>query len=170
VVGRYAEKRDPTLACVAYKRGSCDDALIECTNRNSLFKVQARYIVDRGDGELWAKVLGDDNAFRRQLVDQVNASTRRRRHTGTREGGRERERERDRERGGAARAAPLCMLACGAGGMRCACACAAQPCSSLRRCPADSRMLPPPLRRHLRRACRSCRRRCRRAATRSRSA
>lgn len=43
VVGRYAEKRDPTLACVAYKRGSCDDALIECTNKNSLFKLQARY-------------------------------------------------------------------------------------------------------------------------------
>jgi len=42
VVGKYAEKRDPTLACVAYKRGSCDDALIECTNKNSLFKLQAR--------------------------------------------------------------------------------------------------------------------------------
>jgi hypothetical protein len=42
VVGRYAEKRDPTLACVAYKRGSCDDALIECTSKNSLFKLQAR--------------------------------------------------------------------------------------------------------------------------------
>lgn len=42
VVGKYAEKRDPTLACVAYKRGSCDDALIECTSKNSLFKLQAR--------------------------------------------------------------------------------------------------------------------------------
>jgi hypothetical protein len=42
IVGRYAEKRDPTLACVAYKRGSCDDALIECTSKNSLFKLQAR--------------------------------------------------------------------------------------------------------------------------------
>lgn len=71
VVGKYAEKRDPTLACVAYKRGSCDDALIECTNKNSLFKLQARYIVDRGDQELWDKVLGDDNTFRRQLIDQV---------------------------------------------------------------------------------------------------
>lgn len=71
VVGKYAEKRDPTLACVAYKRGSCDDALIECTNKNSLFKLQARYIVDRGDQELWDKVLDDDNTFRRQLIDQV---------------------------------------------------------------------------------------------------
>lgn len=71
VVGRYAEKRDPTLACVAYKRGSCDDALIECTSKNSLFKLQARYIVDRGDQELWDKVLADDNKARRQLIDQV---------------------------------------------------------------------------------------------------
>jgi hypothetical protein len=37
---RYAEKRDPNLACVAYKRGSCDDALIECTSKNSMFKLQ----------------------------------------------------------------------------------------------------------------------------------
>jgi hypothetical protein len=43
VVGKYAEKRDPTLACVAYKRGNCDDALIECTSKNSLFKLQARW-------------------------------------------------------------------------------------------------------------------------------
>lgn len=33
VVGKYAEKRDPHLACVAYKRGQCDDALLSCTNR-----------------------------------------------------------------------------------------------------------------------------------------
>lgn len=39
VVGKYCEKRDPNLACVAYKRGSCDDALVDCTNRHSLFKV-----------------------------------------------------------------------------------------------------------------------------------
>eukprot|EP00879_Flechtneria_rotunda_P000465 GHRR01000566.1.p1 GENE.GHRR01000566.1~~GHRR01000566.1.p1 ORF type:complete len:1351 (+),score=578.78 GHRR01000566.1:197-4249(+) len=71
VVGHYAEKRDPNLACVAYKRGNCDDALIECTNKNSLFKLQARYIVDRGDAVLWDKVLDDSNSFRRQLIDQV---------------------------------------------------------------------------------------------------
>lgn len=39
---RYAEKRDPNLACVAYKRGACDDALIECTTKNSMFKLQVR--------------------------------------------------------------------------------------------------------------------------------
>jgi clathrin heavy chain len=58
VVGKYAERRDPNLACVAYKRGSCDDALIECTSRNSMFKLQARYIVERSDYDLWLKVRG----------------------------------------------------------------------------------------------------------------
>lgn len=32
---------------------------------------QARYIVERSDADLWLSVLGDDNKFRRQLVDQV---------------------------------------------------------------------------------------------------
>ena len=72
VVGKYCEKRDPNLACVAYKRGSCDEALVDCTNRHSLFKVQARYIVERMDSDLWAKVLEEDNLFRRQLIDQVS--------------------------------------------------------------------------------------------------
>ena len=43
VVGKYCEKRDPTLAVVAYRRGQCDDELINVTNKNSLFKLQARY-------------------------------------------------------------------------------------------------------------------------------
>merc|ERR1719311_1310832 len=33
VVGAYCEKRDPHLACLAYKRGLCDDELIDVTNR-----------------------------------------------------------------------------------------------------------------------------------------
>ncbi len=40
VVGKFAEKRDPSLACVAYKRGQCDEALVECTNKNAMFKLQ----------------------------------------------------------------------------------------------------------------------------------
>lgn len=71
VVGKYAEKRDPNLACVAYKRGMCDDALVECTSKNSLFKVQARYVVERCDAELWMKVLEDGNKGRKSLIDQV---------------------------------------------------------------------------------------------------
>ena len=71
VVGRYAEKRDPNLACMAYKRGSCDEAMIELTNKHSMFKNQARYIVERADVELWLKVLDESNKHRKSLVDQV---------------------------------------------------------------------------------------------------
>ena len=70
-VGKYCEKRDPNLACVAYKRGMCDDALVACTNQHSLFKLQARYIVERQDNDLWNSVLQVDNPHRRQLIDQV---------------------------------------------------------------------------------------------------
>ena len=45
VVGKYCEKRDPTLAVVAYRRGQCDDELINVTNKNSLFKLQARLVM-----------------------------------------------------------------------------------------------------------------------------
>lgn len=84
-VGKYCEKRDPHLACVAYRRGQCDDELVRCTTAHSLFKAQARYVVERADAGLWAKVLGSagggegdgdnavvvDEATRRPLVDQV---------------------------------------------------------------------------------------------------
>ena len=71
VVGKYCERRDPNLACVAYRLGKCDDELVNCTNTNSMFKVQARYVVSRMEPELWAKVLTDENQYRRQLIDQV---------------------------------------------------------------------------------------------------
>uniref|UniRef100_V5GGT5 Clathrin heavy chain n=2 Tax=Anoplophora glabripennis TaxID=217634 RepID=V5GGT5_ANOGL len=71
VVGRYCEKRDPHLACVAYERGQCDRELIAVCNENSLFKSEARYLVRRRDSELWAEVLQEDNPYRRQLIDQV---------------------------------------------------------------------------------------------------
>ncbi|XP_038712359.1 clathrin heavy chain 1-like [Tripterygium wilfordii] len=71
VVGKYCEKRDPTLAVVAYRRGQCDVELINVTNKNSLFKLQARYVVERMDNDLWDIVLKPDNEYRRQLIDQV---------------------------------------------------------------------------------------------------
>ncbi|GLT54485.1 hypothetical protein SLA2020_276780 [Shorea laevis] len=71
VVGKYCEKRDPTLAVVAYRRGQCDEELINVTNKNSLFKLQARYVVERMDGDLWENVLNPENVYRRQLIDQV---------------------------------------------------------------------------------------------------
>jgi clathrin heavy chain len=57
VLGKYCEKRDPHLACVAYKRGKCDAEYIAVTSANSLFKLQSRYVVERMQPELWASVL-----------------------------------------------------------------------------------------------------------------
>merc|ERR1711963_314460 len=71
VVGRYCEKRDPHLATKAYERGNCDRELIAVCNENSLFKSEARYLVKRRDMELWAEVLGEENQYRRPLIDQV---------------------------------------------------------------------------------------------------
>ncbi|MBW0487421.1 hypothetical protein O181_027136 [Austropuccinia psidii MF-1] len=71
VVGKYCEKRDPTLAYIAYAKGFCDEELIRITNENSMFKHQARYLVKRRRLDLWAQVLQPDNMYKRQLVDQV---------------------------------------------------------------------------------------------------
>lgn len=71
VVGKYCEKRDPHLAFIAYKRGQCDLELVNVTNKNGMFKQQARYLVERQSPDLWAHVLKDENQYRRQLIDQV---------------------------------------------------------------------------------------------------
>jgi clathrin heavy chain len=71
VVGAYCENRDPHLAFVAYKRGQCDHELVEVTNKNALFRNQARYLVERQDQALWAYVLQPDNEYRRSVIDQV---------------------------------------------------------------------------------------------------
>jgi clathrin heavy chain len=70
-VGKYCEKRDPHLACIAYERSQCDQDLIRVCNENSLFKTQARYLVRRRDPDLWNGVLVEENPYRRQLIDQV---------------------------------------------------------------------------------------------------
>lgn len=36
-----------------------------------MFKLQSRYIVERQDPDLWAKVLVPENKHRRQLIDQA---------------------------------------------------------------------------------------------------
>jgi len=76
VVGKFCESRDPMLAVVAYKKaeGECDDQLIEVTNKNGFFKDQAKYLVVRENVDLWAKVLTEENKFRRELIDQVVAT------------------------------------------------------------------------------------------------
>lgn len=73
VVGKYCEERNPDLAYTAYKRawGECDEELIEVTNRNYLYRLQARYLVERQDEPLWGKVLTPDNKHRKDVVEQV---------------------------------------------------------------------------------------------------
>jgi len=72
-VGKYCEDRDPHLAYTAYKRawGSCDEALVSVTNKNGLFRLQARYLVERQSADLWGLALSPDSQYRRQVIDQV---------------------------------------------------------------------------------------------------
>lgn len=70
-VGKFCSRRDPHLAFIAFRRGKCDEEVLQLTNDNSLFREQAIYAVDRADAELWGKILTDTNPFRRLVVDQV---------------------------------------------------------------------------------------------------
>lgn len=74
VVGKYCEKRDPNLAYIAYRKGQNDLELINITNENSMFKAQARYLLERADSEIWEYVLSPNNIHRRSLVDQVTST------------------------------------------------------------------------------------------------
>ena len=71
VVGKYCEERNPDLAFIAYKRawGTCDEELVQVTNKNYLYRLQARYLVERKSPELWAVVLAEDNTHRKQVID-----------------------------------------------------------------------------------------------------
>eukprot|EP00929_Paragymnodinium_shiwhaense_P056354 TRINITY_DN2820_c0_g1_i2.p1 TRINITY_DN2820_c0_g1~~TRINITY_DN2820_c0_g1_i2.p1 ORF type:complete len:1724 (-),score=606.43 TRINITY_DN2820_c0_g1_i2:339-5510(-) len=73
VVGKYCEDRDPHLAFTAYKRawGPCDGQLVEVSNKNGLFRLLARYLVERQSADLWGMVLIETNEHRRQVIDQV---------------------------------------------------------------------------------------------------
>ncbi|KAJ9157568.1 Clathrin heavy chain [Pleurostoma richardsiae] len=71
VVGKYCEKRDPNLAYIAYRKGQNDLELVNITNENSMYKAQARYLLERADRELWMFVLSENNIHRRSVVDQV---------------------------------------------------------------------------------------------------
>ncbi|KAF2671232.1 clathrin heavy chain [Microthyrium microscopicum] len=71
VVGKYCEKRDPNLAFIAYRKGQNDLELINITNENSMFKAQARYVLERADADVWKFVLADSNMHRRSLIDSV---------------------------------------------------------------------------------------------------
>jgi clathrin heavy chain len=72
-VGRFCEERDPQLAVLAYKNawGQCDDELIALTNKNEMYRIQAKYLVERQSKDLWAVVLNEGNPHRKFLIDYV---------------------------------------------------------------------------------------------------
>lgn len=76
-IGQYCEDLDPHLAYTAYERanGECDEELINITNKNGLFKLQAKYLVSRQSIELWKYVLDENNKYRKNVIDQVIGST-----------------------------------------------------------------------------------------------
>lgn len=68
----FARKHGLTwLQYIAYRKGQNDLELVSITNDNSMFKAQARYLLERADSELWAFVLSPNNIHRRSVVDQV---------------------------------------------------------------------------------------------------
>jgi len=71
IVGKYCEEREPLKAYLAYKKGKCDMELIEVTNKNMLYKLQASYLVERQDPELWKIVLDENNTHRKKLIELV---------------------------------------------------------------------------------------------------
>lgn len=80
VLGPFCESLDPQLAFIAYKKGAgeCDDDLIKVCHNHGLYRDLAKYLVERQDLVLWAKVLNkeeghehDEDPQRRQLIDQV---------------------------------------------------------------------------------------------------
>lgn len=76
LIGKYCESRDPHFAFAAYKRswGKCDNELIELTNKNAMYKLQAKYLIERQSKELWAQVLDPENTHRRHIIEQVVSS------------------------------------------------------------------------------------------------
>ena len=73
-VGEVLAKRDAHLACLAFAKGNCDDALLELTNQHQLYKEQARYLVARQDPALWARVLSPENEHMKLVVDAVTST------------------------------------------------------------------------------------------------
>ena len=45
--------------------------LIEVTNKNCLYRLQASYLVERQSLELWAHVLTPDNPHRKSIIEHV---------------------------------------------------------------------------------------------------
>jgi clathrin heavy chain len=74
IVGNFCERRDPLLAFIAYAHGACDDDVLRVTSDHGLWREQARYVIERMNPELWARVLEESNPNRKTLLTQVIGS------------------------------------------------------------------------------------------------
>ncbi|KAK6591199.1 clathrin heavy chain [Cryptosporidium xiaoi] len=81
IIGDYCEDRDPYLAYIAYRKawGQCDDEIIQVTYKNDLYRLLARYLVERQDLNLWNKVLSKTSSSineqcKQSIIDQVISS------------------------------------------------------------------------------------------------
>ena len=76
VVGKYAETRDPHLAFTAYSRdyGTCDEEIMDLTEKNGLYRLQAVFLVQRQSPEIWNRALKTQNSHRVDLVEQIISS------------------------------------------------------------------------------------------------
>lgn len=69
-VGKYAEKRNPLLALIAYEKGNCDADVLRLTSENMLYSNQVSYLCRRRNLQLWRQAL-DDDQLRTNIIDQV---------------------------------------------------------------------------------------------------
>jgi clathrin heavy chain len=74
ILGRFCENRQrQDLAVVAYKKAaevSCDTQLIDITTKNEWWEVQARFLLERQDRDLWDQVLY--TAYKFKILDLIN--------------------------------------------------------------------------------------------------
>jgi hypothetical protein len=54
-----------SIDCLLTRYWACDNEIIDCTNKNSLYRIQAQYLVNRQSMELWKRVLANDNEHRK---------------------------------------------------------------------------------------------------------
>ena len=75
-IGEFALSRDARLAIIAYQRdfGQHDDEIIKITNSNALYRLQAVYLVQRQNIQLWKKALSEENEYRQHIIELLVSS------------------------------------------------------------------------------------------------
>lgn len=56
-LGKFCQDKDPHLAAAAFMRGQCDAQVVEVARRNGLYRLLARYLIERSDDNAWRTAL-----------------------------------------------------------------------------------------------------------------